>query len=182
MVVSCGLFSTRTPETPEGSGNEGWTFPESPEIVLTNLNSAMGRRSSADYTRLFVQDNNTPLGYKFEPDASAAASNPGLFDGWNVTREQKHSQSLFSPTNLPLDSLVLLETTIDRQTSIGDTTDISFGYVLHLGHKVDGRPRDFEGRAEFRLLRQSDGGWYVFIWADTRATGKACWSDLKALF
>ncbi len=182
LVVSCDLFTTRTPELPEGTGNAGWQFPESPEIVLSNLRSAMARRSSADYTRLFVPANHALPAYDFQPDPGSAAANPGIFEEWNITREQKHSQSLFAPTNLPLDSLVLLELILDRRSLIGDTASLSCGYTLYIGHKIDGRPREFEGRAEFRLLRIDGGGWYIFIWSDTRASGEACWSDLKVLF
>jgi hypothetical protein len=182
LLVSCDLFSTRTPEPPTGSDNQGWTFPESPEIALANLHSAMGRRSSADYIRVFVSESSSSLGYVFQPDPVTISANPGKFDNWSVTNERQHSQSLFAPTNIPLDSLLNLETTVDRQTVVGDTAIISFGYLLHVGHKVDNRPRDFEGRADFRLIRFEDGGWYVVNWNDVRQTGKACWSDLKALF
>ncbi len=182
LLVSCDLFTTRTPETPEGTGTNGWRFPESPRVAIDNLNSAMGRRSPSDYTRLFVATGVSQTEYSYQPDPGTASSNPGMFDGWGVTKEQQHSQSLFAPTNVPLDSLVLLTMRVERETSVGDTSNISIDYVLHVGHKIEDRPRDFEGRGEFRLIRVEDGGWYIVNWSDTRATGKACWSDLKALF
>ena len=181
-TVSCELFTTRTPENPEGTGNGGWQFPESPEAALENLNSAMGRRSSADYLRLFLHDNQSYPEFRFYPDPVSNASNPGIFDEWNTSREQKHCQSLFAPVNLPLDSLLTLETVIDRQTTLADTANLTVSYRLYVGHKIADRSRDFEGRAEFRLLRIDDGGWYILSWTDFRTTGKSCWSDLKALF
>jgi hypothetical protein len=182
LFVGCELFTTRSPEDPEGGGSGVWQFPTSPEVVLMNLESAMGRRSAVDYSRLFTLPENNLPAYVFEADPNSNAANPGVFEHWSVLNEQKHSQSLFSPANLPLDSLAQLELTVERQTLLGDSATVSCSYVLHVGHLSDGIPREMAGQASFRLLRGSDGGWYIQYWSDLRRAGTGCWSDLKAAF
>jgi len=181
-LISCEFFTTRTPEPPEGTGQTGWRFPESPEIALTNLSSAMARRSSADYIRVFISVEQNRFVYRFEPDPGTVSANPGRFDNWNIESERRHSQAMFAPSTTPLDSLVTIETAFDRQNILGDTAGVTIAYKLHVGHLSQGKPHDFEGRSEFRLLRQDDGGWYITDWIDTRSTGQACWSDLKTMF
>ena len=181
-LCGCDLFTTRTPEPPDGGGNSGWRFPSSASIVLDNLASSVGRRSASDYIRGFAAQESGLPEFEFVPDPQTAAVNPGVFDGWNLASEINLGQSLFAPTNLPLDSIATLELTVERQTSISDTVIVSCGYHLHLGLTSDRAPRDMSGRAEFRILKANDGGWYVQKWSDTRVTGEACWSDLKAAF
>jgi len=179
-IVGCDLFSTRAPEPPDGGGNSGWRFPSSPSIVLDNLSSSVGRRSSSDYIRtLAAQESGLP-NFEFIPDQQTATINPGVFDGWNLDREVSFGQSLFAPANLPLDSLAVLDLTVERQTSIADTAIISCSYHLHLGLASDRAPRDMTGRAEYRILKANDGGWYIQRWTDARVAGESCWSDLKA--
>jgi hypothetical protein len=182
LLSGCNMFSTRSPEAPEGGGSQGWNFPATPQITMDDLQSAVGRRSSADYVRVLAAPESSLPEYVFVPDQQTAAANPGAFDGWNLAREMKLAQALFAPVNLPLDSLAVLTISVERQTTLTDTTVFTCNYQMHLGHLLDRVPRDMQGRAEFRMLRANDGGWYIQQWTDTRVTGQACWSDLKAAF
>ena len=178
----CELFTTRTPEEPTGSSEEGWQFPFTPSIIIENLVSAVERRSVADYMRAFETGELESSQLEFIPDPETVSNYPGVFDSWDNKRERTHVQSLFSPANLPYDSLATINLSIDRETVIGDSADITAQYVLHLGHLRDSAPRNMEGRLEFRLRRSEQYGWYICRWIDYRLAGRPCWSDLKAQF
>lgn len=181
-LTGCELFTTRTPEKSSGSSEQGWQFPFTPSIIIENLVSAVGRRSVADYMQAFETGELESSQMEFIPDPETVSNYPGVFESWSNKRERSHVQSLFSPVNLPYDSLAVLELSIDRETVIGDSADISAQYVLHLGHLRDSAPREMEGRLEFRLRRSEQYGWYVCRWIDYRLAGRPCWSDLKAQF
>lgn len=181
-AAGCDLFTTRVPEPPDGGDGAGWRFPASWQLALDNIRSAVGRKSSDDYVRTLAAAESGLPPYVWTPDPATVAAYPGLFDDWNLAREQQHIQKLFARTNLPDDSLALLELTVERQTPRGDTAEVSCGYRLHIGQRPDSSLREMEGIADFRILKSGDGGWYIQHWSDTRAAGKACWSDLKAAF
>ena len=182
IPTGCELFTTRTPEEPEGTSGEGWRFPLTQMTVLDNLVSAIGRRSEVDYMRAFDLGGVEVPSLEFHADPETASNHPGIFDDWGIEKERAHIQSLLSPTNLPYDSLSELVIEIDRETVLGDSADLVAQYHLHLGHLRDSAPRDMEGRLEFRLFRAMNGGWFVQRWVDFRIAGQACWSDLKAQF
>jgi hypothetical protein len=183
FLSGCGLFSTREPEEPAGGSNVEWEFPRSPEIVVDNLETAVGRRSSVDYMKTFDLGDVSSADFVFIPDPGAAANNPGRFDAWNLERERNYAQSLFSPTNLPLDSLAELFLEMSREPAVmGDSADLSAEYELNIGHTHAGAPRRMRGYLDFSLKRAENGGWYVWRWQDKQITGSFCWSDLKAQF
>jgi len=149
---------------------------------VSNLISAVGRRSSGDYIRTLAAAESGLPAFQFVPDPQSDAANPGAFDRWDLASELRYGQALFTPATLPLDSVAQLELTIERKSSLSDTASLGCHYALHLGHKLANAPRDMSGRAEFTLLKGSDGGWYIQRWVDLRDAGAACWSDLKAAF
>lgn len=180
LFSGCEIFTTRTPEDPEGSTG-GWKFPASPEIVTDNLEVAIGRRSSFDYLKSFISEDVDSVYYVFEADPETESNNPGLFDDWGINQEQRFIEALFS--NLPLDSLSELTLIIREERPVSnDTWQLSADYELHVGHTRDEAPRYMEGALDFILIRLNDGGWYVSSWRDQRISGYRCWSDLKARF
>ena len=181
-LLGCELFATRNPETPEGGGNGGWSFPRAPEQVVTNVEDAVGRRSSVDWMRSLTSSDAGLDSFVFVADPSAAADHPALFDNWGWEREMTFTQALFSDATLPLDSISQLEITPEPVTTVGDTAWFRGQYQIHLGHRRDPAPRQMSGQWEWILRRGSDGGWYVDIWKDFRGGIEPCWSDLKAQF
>lgn len=180
IVAGCELFITREPEPPVGGAGDGWQFPQTPRIVLSNLASAIGRRSVVDYLHCFSEGDTANSTFRFQPDPLAAAEQPGFFDNWGLKQEQGHIQALFNPINLPLDSLAVLEYAIDRETLLNDSAALTASYDLHIGHIRAETPREMTGRLEFRLRRSESGGWFVHNWQDNRLDEQPCWSDLKA--
>jgi len=179
LLSGCELFTTREPEPPTGASGGDWVFPSEPCIVLDNLQSAVGRRSSVDYMRSFGIG--AVESFSFIPDPKTNANFPGRFDGWDLARERKFVESIFTKVTLPNDSIAELNLEVDRSTELGDSAEITARYNLHLGHDLDEGPREMEGRAEFSLRRGNDGGWRIGTWTDFRSIG-SCLSDLKRLF
>ncbi len=183
LLSGCDLFSTRNPEEPAGGSTSEWQFPRTPRVVVENLEVSVGRRSSADYMRSFLPDEGEGSDFIFEPDPETAANNPDKFAAWDIERERSCVQSLFSTSNLPLDSLAELSIVLTREpVLLGDSADLSADYELAVGHLRDAAPRRMKGYLDFKMVRTADGGWYVYIWRDKRLAGQHCWSDLKAQF
>lgn len=181
-ITGCELFSTRAVETPTGTSGEGWVLPLSPLTVMENLISSIGRRSDVDYMRSFASQDNGMQQFSFYPDPQSESSYPGVFEGWSNPHEEAFIQSLFSPTNLPLDSIAEFRFEVQQETVLGDSSSINAYYSLHLGHVRESVARNVDGRLEFYLLRGQDGGWYIQRWYDVRIGDQPCWSDLKAQF
>jgi hypothetical protein len=180
ILSGCDLFTTRTPEDPEGTTG-GWTFPSSPEIVTSNLEVSIGRRSSVDYLRSFISEDVDSIFYEFKADPETVSNYPGIFEDWGIKHEQSFIDALFS--NLPLDSLSELTLIIREERPVsGDAWQLSADYELHVGHTRDEAPHYMEGALDFTLVRLTDGGWYISSWSDHRISGYYCWSDLKARF
>ncbi|MBM3326761.1 MAG: hypothetical protein FJY65_07250 [Calditrichaeota bacterium] len=182
ILTGCELFSTRSPEPPAGSNGGRWRFPSQPRLVVDNLSSALGRRSSVDYAKSFISGPDEAYQYQFTPDPQTAADYPHFFDDWDVAQEQKFAQSLFNPGNFPLDSLISVEMNIEREVVIADSAQISAEYALYIGHLRSAAPREIAGRMELHLRKVIDGGWYILRWVDARRAGHSCFSDLKAKF
>ncbi|NQT35143.1 hypothetical protein HQ587_08135 [bacterium] len=183
LLISCDLFSTRAPENPDDTSASEWQFPSSPRIVVNNLEIAVGRRSIVDYMKSFSDASEAEMSFQFEADSETQLRYPGLFDNWGRENERSHVLALFSPDNLPLDSLVELTIVLDREPVVlGDSAEIYADYELHIGHKNETAPRQMQGQLDFGLKRADDGGWYLVFWRDVRIDGHDCWSDLKARF
>ncbi|MFC2150554.1 hypothetical protein ACFLQV_03520 [Calditrichota bacterium] len=180
VLFGCELFTTRTPEEPNGGSGSGWQFPNSPEHVILNLENAFSIRSSLDYMRSFPTEEDSS--YSYVPDQQTVNNKPAAFEGWGLRNEQAFSEALFSKSNLPLDSLVIVDFPIEQRTLLGDSATLSIQYSMHIGHVRSDLAREFEGRSELQLWRSEDGGWIVRRWEDYRTSDLPCLSDLKAEF
>ena len=166
-----------------GSSASEWQFPRRPRIVVENLEIAVGRRSIVDYMQSFSDTSEADMKFQFEADSETQLRFPGLFDNWGSDNERSHVQALFSPANLPLDSLVELAVHLESETVVlGDSAEIYADYDMHIGHLNESVPRQMQGQLYFKMKRADDGGWYLVFWRDVRITGHECWSDLKAEF
>ncbi len=181
-LTGCDLFTTRAVESPSGSSGEGWILPTNPRAVIENLANSIGRRSDVDYMKSFTSEDIGMSQFNFYPDPQTQSNYPGKFDGWGNPHEQAFIQSLFSPTNLPLDSIAEFNFEVEQETVLGDSSSINAYYELYLGHLREAVARRIDGRLEFYLLRGNDGGWYIQRWYDVRIGEQPCWSDLKAQF
>ncbi len=183
LLSGCNMFTTRTPEEPEGGSGAEWVFLRTPKIVLENLETAVGRRSSVDYMKSLPAADEGVSDFEFRYDPDVEYNNSGIFDKWDLERERSHVQRLFSTSNLLQDSLAELSINVTREPlGLSDVDSLSAEYDLHIGHQLDSAPRQMKGQLYFGLKRAADRGWYIYYWRDERIAGYYCWSDLKAKF
>ncbi len=182
LLTSCDLFTTRTPEPPNTPSGNHWRFPSLPRIAFDNFTSSLERRSIVDYMKSFSTDQDGPHCYRFVPDPQTAADYPFIFADWNLMNEQKFVQSLFNPNNFPLDSLIDVNLSIEREITLGDSSLLNAHYDIYIGHLRTTAPQNISGQMILYLCKLNDSGWYIWRWDDVREPGHSCFSDLKANF
>ncbi len=180
--LSCKTpFSTREPETPNAS-QSNWVQPTSPNYVMINLRTAVTEKNSQNYLRCLADTGTAAVSFRYIPESSVAAANPGLFQEWSKESERNYLNQLLA--YLPGDSLSTLTLTLIRENAFQDSVVLVQDYVLTLGHKQQsaGCPRQFRGQAEFRLRRSDEDLWYIYRWSDFATADQPAWSVLRAFF
>lgn len=156
-------------------------MPLTPETVLTNLESAVGRRSENDYIQSFASEDVGLEPFTFMADPQTAATYSGMFDEWSIIQERVFIQALFNDVSLPKDSVRSLEISVESAV-VDETASVEAHYILDVRHTRPSVPQLLRGRLTFKLLKGNDGGWYIQFWQDSREASHHCWSDLKAQF
>jgi hypothetical protein len=119
-------------------------------------------------------------GFQFVPDPEVASNFGNLFDNWGISEERAYITRLFS--EIPKDSLPVLEFTHVADPIIEDTAFFHERYVLIVPHTLNNRPNYAQGTAIFRMSRSAQGYWSIFFWKDTKEGDIPSWSDIKASF
>jgi len=183
VFLSCkNPFQLRKPQPPSQGGDRRVPATR-PELVLTNLKSAIAERNLENYMKCFADSVGGGKGFRFVADPTTRIQNPGVFANWNLNAEKHYANYLFS--QIPKDSTANLafglqtEQTYVRQ----DTTIFILDYTLNVQHTLSGDqyPRKAVGQSEFHLC-QIQGEWVIFYWDDRRSSEQPCWSDIKASF
>jgi hypothetical protein len=128
-----------------------------------------------DYLSLF-----DPQAYDFVPDGAALSSYQDLLP-WGYTQEASFIRRLFSDQVVPTDSVVRVQFEEEQSIEWADSARYLETYTLHVGHILEGIPRDASGRAEFIFERKIDGTWAIRWWRDEAMADDPTWSDIKAL-
>jgi len=183
LFLSCkNPFQLRTPEPPS-QGVSRRVPATQPEMVLTNLKSAIAEKNLENYMKCFADSVGGGKTFQFKPDPSTQIQNPGVFAHWNLDAEKRYANYLFS--QIPEDSTANLAfgLTTEQTYVKQDTTVFIRDYTLTVHHTLNGDqyPRKAVGRSEFHLC-QVQGEWVIFYWADRRSGNQPCWSDIKASF
>ena len=184
-LSSCGLFSTRDPESPD-TGKSTFVPPTSAIDVVTNFKNAIIEKNTENYSSCFFDSvNATETSYSFVPSADAYALYQSIFDNWNLDDEKHIFLAIIS--KLPDGISPQLEFTnsdyIDRQPN--SETYISDYHIL-VNHNIQGLDTAFAGTLQFIIKRrESNGYWYIQKWTDNNPSNDsvgATWSILKAQF
>jgi len=172
--TGCELFSTRSPESPEGV-QSNWVTPLESTQVLTNLSTALFERNAANYMRSFHADS-----FLFVADPQVQQQQPDVI-GWSYSDEQQYIDRMFGEGVLPRDSVAFVVfTSVDQRSGV-DTAHITTRYSLTAQVALSGAPGPMEGEAEFSLRIGDQGYWEIVRWTDRRTEELSSWSDLKAL-
>ncbi|MBL7074051.1 hypothetical protein ISS37_02270 [candidate division KSB1 bacterium] len=179
--VSCDdLFSTRSPEPPEGGQRSSWVPPTSPDIVLTNMKNAVQDLNSSDYQSCFSDTGGGLEPFMFKADQASLNNFPILKD-WGLEEEIDFFDRL-KPPFLPSDSTKELRLYPQSETLYSDSAVFIEDYVLTVNHTDSQIPQRVQGNAEFHLKRDEGGLWAITLWQDEDlADDIPPWSELKAL-
>ena len=180
--VACKTpFSTREPEPPI-SGQSSWIQPTSPSYVMINLRKAIAEKNNNNYLRCLADTNLVQQSFRYFPEPSVAAANPGLFINWDKEAERNYLNQMTA--YLPGDSASSVVFTLISENTFQDSVILVQDYALIVAHKQQaaGCPKAMQGQAEFRLARSVDDLWYVYRWTDYATGDLSTWSLLRAFF
>ena len=182
--MSCkNPFATRKAEPPS-TNQSSWQFPTDPLIVLDNMVSAFGEKNVENYMKCLADSNSL---FKFLPDENEASNSSGIFDHWDLSREQSYINKIF--TSIPDDSIRTLDFSAERQRSdFPDSVLIRTDYSLDLHHILDNTyPTQGKGKVDFWFISRN-GYWVITRWqdhvtmVDTTSVRFPSWSTIKASF
>lgn len=183
VLIGCeNPFATRTPEPPDDSGGNRWIPPFASELVLENLRNAIADQNVENYLRCFSDSSRTGKRFRFDPEATVANQNPGLFTSWGLSQERDYFLQLRAA--LPADSARSLQLDSLQTIVLGDSAIFLRTYDLIVRHRRQsiGVPGRVAGELRFWLIKDPFGEWSIYRWADF-STGQALtWSSLKAAF
>src|SRR6202008_3285660 len=147
-LQKCDIFQTRDPEPPTQSTSTRKP-PDTPEIVLDNLKSAIQEHNVENYIRSFV-DTTLPGAPSFS--FSASGDFAGLFRSWQLEDERRYFQNLGAPVSgVPFLTFSNLQQ-INRASA---TTEFTMDYLLFYPHRQATEPKEVKGY--MHLYLQTDG-------------------------
>jgi hypothetical protein len=175
MVTGCDLFTPRAPEPPiAGSGT--FLQPDTPQIVIQNMQAAIADLNAGNYRRSLSDDIN------ILPSAGAVARDPVLAT-WTLAEEQRFVSTIMASASNPTktrDNSLLFS---NAQTIFEESTArYEAAYVLQLNHRRVDTPTTAQGQLMWEMTRGNDGLWRITRWADYEDGPSATWSDLRAAF
>ena len=175
LSLSCGLFEPRSPAEPTQSGQNP-PPATSPDDVITNLQSAVGRGSVDNYMTCFADPTKTTRGFTFIPSAQYAT----LLAGWGLTEERAYFNNLVTGTPNAFSNLDLREQSPPARTS--DSVVYFYNYTFTYDHNVPNFPTTVQGSLQFSVAPGNDGTWSIYRWADFKTVTDSTWSLFKLKF
>lgn len=172
FLAGCALFEPRTPEPPDGDSGS-FVQPDTPDLVIQNVISAVGEQRPAAYRASFSDD------FRFVPTAEAAARD-GFWSSWSRFLEESTFRTLISAAQPGATFVLRLD---EAQLDLAESRAIyQARYTLSVPHRRVGVPTAVAGRLQWVILRGDDGLWAIAEWSDQVLPGVPSWSDLKAGF
>jgi hypothetical protein len=172
-MVSCNLFKTRTPQEPTQS-SANYIPPTDPEKVLENMMNAFNDKNSVNYLKSF-----SDISFTFEANGEARTRYGGLFLTWNKSAEERYFLNLIN--HLRSNSSIAL--TFDKYpNSSGDSSQVETNYEIMIPLVESAGTKKFYGQANFTLIRDQSGNWFIKSWSDVVSHTDSTWSDLKGVY
>jgi len=180
FLVSCqNPFATRDPEDPSGEQTL-WIQPIAPEIVITNLQSAIKERNIENYIRCFGLIDEVRKNFSFFPEISVANNFQGIFVNWGISEERIYMNNIFGLTHA--DSISSLRFTDITEIQFGDSVSTTKEYDLFIAHTNPSAPVIVNGRMVLNIRKGPDALWYISSWSDFKTSSSSVWTLLKATF
>lgn len=177
-VYGCGIFKTRTPQSPLSNSSAVFQQPVNPNIVISNLKNAIKSLNTQNYLQCLSDSN-----FQFTPTNEAKVNNPGIWDNWSKTQEQIYFSNMKSAAqNLNDNQLQLSNERYEVQSS--SSQQFSANYTLTVVHdrSSEGVPTVAKGQLVFILKSDANGLWHIQTWTDIADNNTFSWSDMKATF
>jgi hypothetical protein len=177
----CGLFEPRTPEDPDPTqGSLNAQPPTEPDIVITNLQSAIEQKNVANYMNCFADPLKSSWRFIFIPSADASALYAGVLSAWTRDEEQAYFQNLIARS--PASAFARLVLTQKSKDVSADSVVYSYDYSFTFEHSDPGFPRTAVGNLQFSLGIDNNNFWVIYRWTDFKTTDGASWSLFKGKF
>lgn len=178
LLISCNLFETRSPETPERS-SQNYPPSVSPQILIDNFVKSLNFKNITAYSVCFANDGERA--FNFVPAAEAVSIYPGIFDNWDLTSEKLFAQNFFSKfgaEDYPTCSLSnhnFISVLPDSAVFVGD-------YELTVNSRENSINNIYKGSLQMVLVPSIRGIWLIYRWYDlkTKNDGFPSLSILKA--
>jgi hypothetical protein len=179
LSAGCGLFEPRDPEAP-GQSSLDFRPPLDPSIVITNLQSAIDQKSSANYASCFSNPATGGRRFVFLPSAEAAAQYGPAFTDWANAEELAYFENLISRSAPNADAQLLL---VMRSSVVtGDSVVYSFDYTFRFEHNDPGIAQTARGNLQFTIAPDAANRWSIHRWADFKTGEDISWSVIKGRF
>jgi len=176
IFKSCGLREVESPVDPRSN----FVPPTSPDLVITNFQSAIIERNINNYLACFVDTNFSQRKFIFTADAASQGQYP-IFRYWNLNNERYYYTSLTSLTSAQSISNLLFSNISFIPSS--DTAILDADYVVRFEHSKQNVPKVYQGKLRFVMGQDSRNLWSVHSWTDFKLNeSDTTWSVLKANF
>jgi hypothetical protein len=180
--VSCNLFTTRTPETPD-TGKSSFQLPTSANIVISNFKNSVIEKNIDNYIQCFADTAlNDKRNYVFTASSEAYALFGPLFQYWNINSERQYFNSLIN--KIPVDNVPNIIFTNSRFDVFMDSVVFTSDYYLSFNVTNSTIIKKYAGLLQFSLSPKPSGLWSIYQWIDSSPSGndtiKSTWSILKA--
>ena len=180
VFEGCGLFSTRDSEAPTES-RSNFQPPTSPDIVLTNLQSAISEKNANNYVLCFVDSNYSTRRFSYIADVASQSQYP-VFRNWTLTNENAYFRNMLA-LMLPEATSILFYSTSTPPVSASDTAIFDSDYLLQVDHQKTAVSKTIKGKLRFIMSMDSRSLWSIHNWIDFKSTSTdTTWSVLKANF
>ncbi len=179
ILQGCDLFDTRDPEPP-ASGSSKFVPPTSPDLVLSNLESAVGEKNTENYIRCLVDTLNSSQRFLFIPSAAAAGRYTATFSTWSLQAERSYFSALKTFTGASGASSLHLTGSFSILST--DSAVYEGRYDLLFRHGVSGVAENVSGTVQFVLHADRGSIWSISRWTDIPVADQTSWSEWKGRF
>lgn len=175
VMISCDLFVTREPETPQNPSNN--LIPATtPDILFSNLKSSIESKVLEYYLSCFIDQTYLQKEFSFIASGSAITQYPVL-SFWNLNSERQYFNNLIA--NLREGSTIGLTYSNQTNNPQGDSAIYSLDYSLNITSSNITIAGNYQGSAQFKIFLDSRNQWVIVEWQDIKKENFSCWSDLK---
>lgn len=181
-MVSCELFSTRTPENPDSDAT-GYIPPTSFDLVILNLKNAVAEKNLNNYMLCFSESGFTEIrDFKYYATPKSAAQNQTLFSNWGRQSEEKYFNSMITAS---IDQVKPnLAFTDEQYQNFSDSIIFTGNYLLNINFNDPQSNNNYSGNLRLVLKNSPTGFWYITSWYDFERDDSELltWSFLRSKY